>query len=257
MNAVRLTLLIVLSVAMPGLVSAATVNLTPTKDTSIFDGTTFANNSAGAQTRIYVGSNNNSPFPPRRGLLEFDLTSIPAGAFITGASLTLTLDSGGNTSSPTIAVHRVNTEWGEGSVSTGGGNGAAANAGDATWNSSQHTISTWTTPGGDYNATASATQTVAGNTQFSTFTWDSSTNPALLADVQAWFLDAASNHGWELINSLEGNNQSVKGFFSREATAANRPSLSITYVPEPAMLSLVAGAAPIVLACRRRKQLAA
>ena len=66
----------------------------------------------------------------------------------------------------------------------------------------------------------------------SAFTLPASSNPTLLSDVQAWFGDATSNHGWELINSGEGTSQSVKSFSSREAAAGIRPLLTITYVPE-------------------------
>jgi hypothetical protein len=83
-----------------------------------------------------------------------------------------------------------------------------------------------------------------------------SSNPTLLSDVQAWFGDATSNHGWELINSGEGTSQSVKSFSSKEAAAGIRPLLSITYVPEPATLGLTIVALPLGLLYRRRKNLA-
>jgi hypothetical protein len=252
MNAFRYALLTFALLATPSFATASTANLTPSKDTSIFDGTAFTNNSAGGQTKIYVGSNGMSPFPARRDLLEFDLTSIPAGSVITDVSLTLTLDSSGSTVPRLISIYRTNTEWGEGSVSSGGGNGGTAGAGDATWNSSQNPTA-WGTPGGDHDPTASASFTVAGEAPGTTFTLLASSNPTLLSDVQSWFGDATSNHGWELINSAEGASQSVKSFSSKEAAAGIRPLLSITYTPEPAALGMVIMALLLGLLHRRRK----
>jgi hypothetical protein len=59
--------------------------------------------------------------------------------------------------------------------------------------------------------------------------------------VQGWLDHPASNDGWILINHTEGVQQTVKGFYSRDATEKNsaevplppswRPTLDITYTP--------------------------
>ena len=63
-----------------------------------------------------------------------------------------------------------------------------AQAGDATW---LHTPiehqALWTTPGGDFSPTSSATTTVS--TVNTTYTWSGS---GLVADVQAWVSNPAS-----------------------------------------------------------------
>jgi hypothetical protein len=152
---------------------------------------------------------------------------------ITGASLTLTLEQAGSGSqSPSISLSRLNVDWGEGNAGLGtlSGGGSTANNGDATWTESAHNVSTWTA-GGDH-AGVSASQTVAGNTIGSTFTWSS---PTMLNDVIDWYTNPSNNHGWVLISSLEGTAQSVKTFYSKELTAdpSHWPKLTVTYVPEP------------------------
>ena len=72
-----------------------------------------------------------------------------------------------------------------------GGAGAQAEAGDATWLHTFYNTSFWTTPGGDFSPTLSATTTVS--TVNTTYTWSGS---GLLADVQAWVSNPASNFGW-------------------------------------------------------------
>jgi hypothetical protein len=65
--------------------------------------------------------------------------------------------------------------------------------------------------------------------------------------VQGWLDHPATNDGWILINHTEGVQQTVKAFYSREATLQNtsgdplpvswRPTLAVTYTlatPQPA-----------------------
>ena len=49
----------------------------------------------------------------------------------------------------------------------------------------------WTTPGGDFNPTASASRSVGAN---GSYTWGSTAQ--LAADVQSWLDNPASNFGW-------------------------------------------------------------
>ena len=249
MNTSRLCIFTLLVSVAAATASADQAVLTPTHDNTIFSESSSL--SAGGQNGVFAGSNNMPGFPSRRGLMQFDLSSIPAGAAITGASLTLTLEQGGNTSSPTVELHRLNVAWGEGTAGSGGlsGAGSAAATGDATWTEPMHNQTTWPA-GGDFVSTASASQTVSGNTTGSTFTWSSA---GLLADVQTWFANPSTNHGWELINLAEGSAQSVKVFYSKEFSDASRqPHLTVTFVPEPASVALALIAVTLGTCFRRR-----
>jgi hypothetical protein len=60
------------------------------------------------------------PNKVRRGLVRFDVSSLPAGAAISAATLRLAL-SGAGSSSRTYSVHRVTASWTEGSGSANSG----------------------------------------------------------------------------------------------------------------------------------------
>ncbi len=237
--------------------AAVTVPIGSQRDTTIFENN--KNNSAGGQTQVYSGAN--TAMSPRRGLVGFDIAgNIPAGSTITSVDLTLTLSMvagsgmGGGGGSPSIELHEIAQNWGEGSVSTGSGQGAAAAAGDATWNSRLNGSALWDTAGGDYDPTASASLTIVGTTVDVSYTWSST--PSLVADVQQWLDNPASNFGWLLLNTSETGVQTFRAFYSREAsTQSFRPSLAVTYqVPEPSTLVLFAAGSclGLTLAARRR-----
>jgi len=115
---------------------ADTVTLTPNNnDVRIL--------SSGANTNYLnqdIISVYDNPGNVQHGLLQFDLTSLPANQTIAFASLTLYRDSqiwnGGDNGQPTN-VYRITTPW----VNT-----------DATWNTASMGVS-WTNPGGDYVGT--------------------------------------------------------------------------------------------------------
>ena len=118
-------------------------------------------------------------------------------------------------------------DWGEStskaSRNEGGGTGAAS--GDATWLHRFFDTERWSTPGGDYSATISASTSVANAGDY---TWESTSQ--LVDDVQSWLDDPSTNAGWILVGD-ESQNQTTKRFDSREnAIAANRPVLTIVFV---------------------------
>ena len=115
-------------------------------------------------------------------------------------------------------------DWGEGASDAGdpGGIGAQAEPGDATWIHTFYNTSFWTTPGGDFSPTLSATTTVS--TVDTTYTWSGS---GLVADVQAWVSNPASNFGW-VIRGDEVNAGSAQRFNTRE-NSSNPPQLTVTY----------------------------
>jgi len=114
--------------------------------------------------------------------------------------------------------------WGEGASNAGtpGGGGAPAQTGDATWLHTFYSTSFWTTPGGDFSGTMSATTPIGPVNTI--HTWSGS---GLLADVQSWVSTPAGNFGW-IILADEVDVQSAQRFNTRENTS-NPPQLTITY----------------------------
>jgi plastocyanin len=159
----------------------------------------------------------------RRGLIFFDLTAIPANATITDASLSmfLSMTNGGPAA---VSLSKVLQDWGEGASNAGdpGGGGIQAAAGDATWLHTFYNLGFWTTPGGDFSPTMSASTTV--NTVNTTYTWGGS---GLVADVQAWISNSAGNFGW-VIRGNEVDTGTANRFNSGE-NSSNPPQLSVTY----------------------------
>ena len=200
------------------------------EDTTIFAGPT--GNSGGGTDGIFSGTI--AVLEIRRALIRCDLSSIPQGASVLSASLDLTVvrartdapDTGFGQGVGQYRIHTVAHSWGEGSVvgSSQGGNGAAAQSGDATWTSRFFQQTLWDTPGGDFATTASAEALAAGDG--SVATWSSA---AMAGDVQAWLDDPTSNFGWIIIAASEGTApQDVKKFGSSEAGAASRrPKLTV------------------------------
>ena len=165
----------------------------------------------------------------RRGLIAFDLSSIPTNATITRASLSMYLSRTGPVYPDDISLSKALHDWGEGASNAGdpGGQGTQAQTGDATWLHTFYNTSFWTTPGGDFSPTLSATTTVeAWDT---TYQWSGA---GLLADVQSWVANPASNFGWVVLGN-EIDSGSAARFGSRE-NATNQPRLNVTFqVPSP------------------------
>ena len=186
--------------------------------------------SLGAAYNFYCGrTGTNGGGTLRRGLLRFDLTSIPVGSTVTSVSLRLYMSqtSGGASD---CRLHRVQQAWGEGASFAFGGGGTLPEANDVTWTHRIWPTAQWSVPGGVYSPAASATRSVNG---VGTYTWAST--PALVADVQGWVNDRASNFGWALVGD-EVTLNSAKKFEARESgTPAYRPALIVNYVPAAAI----------------------
>ncbi len=164
----------------------------------------------------------------RRALLYFDLqAAIPTGATVDSAVLRLNLSRtvSGNQS---VSLHRVDADWGAAGSDAGGGEGmgAAAETGDATWVHRFFASANWQNVGGDFRDAASATAVVAGPGPYQ---WQSTAD--LVADVQAWTDDPASNFGWILVGN-EASTSTAKRFDSRDNDNADvRPRLIVEFTP--------------------------
>ncbi|MBK8977048.1 MAG: DNRLRE domain-containing protein [Planctomycetes bacterium] len=173
----------------------------------------------------------------RRALLHFDVAAaLPAGATIRTARLELSVVMSRAGSSPLpVGLHRVTSDWGEGtSVGTRGeGGGASSTPGDATWLHTFYPSSFWTSPGGDFVAAASAQ---ASAPRSGTVALGSTAGT--VADVQGWLDRPATNFGW-LVLGDENAPGDARAFGSREQpTATLRPRLVVTYDPPGAAASV-------------------
>lgn len=256
---VLITMLAVSAAADP--LCAATVSLPASKNNTLIFATDPANQvSGGASQFLFAGCTDDGVI--HRGLIAFDLSSIPAGATVQSASLTLYFDRSIDINQLPVSLFRVTRDWGEGTSTSGGsgsgrggGMGAPATQNDATWlytfyNAANPSSSpTWTQPGaeGDYLTTPSATVQVQG-AMFGVmpYTWSGS---GVAADVQYWLDHPSSNFGW-LLKGDESGKDTVRRFESRNnsndgtnGTVDALPVLLVTYtaVPEPSLLWPLAG----------------
>jgi uncharacterized repeat protein (TIGR01451 family) len=168
----------------------------------------------------------------RRALIRFDiLSSVPADSIVTSAVFQTHVNMAPVfTFGPAdFALHRLESDWGEGASSSpnGGGGGAQAQPGDATWTNTFFGTGTWANVGGDFNISTTAVQTIVG---VGFYTWSSS---QMVDDVKAWFDTPTSNFGWIVIGD-ESTLYTARRFDSREsATASQRPLLTIGFIPPP------------------------
>ncbi|MFN7931581.1 MAG: DNRLRE domain-containing protein [Blastocatellia bacterium] len=219
-------------------VAASTLQLSPSADNTLYEDATGSISNAIGQ-RLYVGNTAQAEGSKRRAVLKFNLSTIPAGATITSATLSLNMSKTLNTTGQTIAVHRLLKNWGEGTSNgatgppgSGEGNGNTATTGDATWLHTFYNTQLWSAPGGDFAATPSTSALVnaPGRAQW--------TGAGLVADVEQWRSNAATNFGWLLLGD-EAKVETVMQFDSKDhLNPANRPVLTIEYTVGPSLDTL-------------------
>lgn len=230
MRSLQRMLCLVTVLVVPSASCADTVSLVSSRDTSIYQ--RHPDNSNGAGQAVFAGTTGEPS--PCRALVGFDIAgSVPTGSTITGVQLSLVLVQVAPTESMprTVELHRLLADWGEGTAGQGitGGQGFAtpADGTAATWSHRFYDAVPWTNAGGDFVAAASGS-TVVGLGAMA-YVWDST--PGMVADVQSWLDNPASNFGWLLLGD-ESTFGTVREFFSREASdTAVRPSLVITFTP--------------------------
>jgi hypothetical protein len=207
---------------------ADSVDIPASKDNTVYAPSfgRLLSNGAG----VYTFSGNSSLPPPtgdiRRAVMAFDVAGhVPAGVTITAVTLTLHM-SRTIATNETVALHRLSADWGEGAsiapAEEGGGTDPAP--GDVTWQHRFFPDTFWTTAGGDFTPTISASTPIA---DVGFYTWGSTAQ--MVADVQSWLDSPAANFGWILIGN-EASPTTAKRFDSREnLTAANQPKLTVVF----------------------------
>jgi hypothetical protein len=156
----------------------------------------------------------------RRGLIELDLSGIPAGATIVSAELSMYMSINSNAPNGTeieIEVHRITRSWLEG-TSTQGNNldGASWQVYDA--------VNPWDNAGGDFDPTVEAVHIIIQDETRKKHKWD------ITSLVQYWMDNPSENYGMLLKDSDEGTGSGTETFFGTFATMADGRSNRIPKV---------------------------
>ncbi|MCE9548381.1 MAG: DNRLRE domain-containing protein [Planctomycetia bacterium] len=263
-----------LGLIVPAAALATTVQIQAGKDNSIFsDGTS---NSGGAGYTLYTGTAGNTNTGRRRALVWFDVAAIvPAGATITSASLSMYVYDAATQDTNTArntSLYDLTKTWGEGSsqgsgnhgIGAGTGTGAAAQTNDATWIVRFFNVANtnWTTAGGDFAGSPSATHAVGQASIVTPEVWQSA---GMATDVQSWLDTPNQNFGW-MVRGDESTTFTTRRFYSRDFVDNTNfpgqyfgPLLTVQFevaspVPEPAtwVLLMLGGPALMLLAGKRR-----
>ena len=199
---------------------ATIIELGSLKDNTLYDD----GGSNGAGKHFFSGVTAQSDI--RRGLIAFDVGgTIPPDSTINSVALTLNM-SRTQAGAEDVELRRVLAEWGEGTSNAPGeeGVGTSASAGSATWTDRFFNTTPWSTAGGDFSTTVSASQSVGS---LGSYTWGSTAS--MVADVQTWLDTPSSNFGWLLLGN-ESETQTAKRFDTHEnPTLSRRPTLVIDY----------------------------
>ena len=219
--------------------SAATININPSKDNTLYEYVPAdGDRSNGIGDHFFAGETGMSEL--RRGVLAFDLAgNIPAGSTITSATLSMHMSRTALSDARTVELHKLLADWGEGTSDASGneGQGAPATTNDATWRHRFFNSIFWATQGGDFSGTVSASQSVGA---IGDYTWSSD---QMVADVQSWLDNPTSNFGW-LVLGDESTSTTAKRFDSRES--ASPPVLTIEYTTATSTPTPTATATPTV-----------
>jgi hypothetical protein len=206
----------------PGSTNADSVDINPIKDNTLYEyDPTEGDLSNALGFHFFAGTTGTSEL--RRGVLAFDIAgNVPAGSTITGVTLTLNMSRTALTDPRTVELHKLLADWGEGTSQASGeeGMGAPATSNDATWRHRFFDTIFWTSEGGDFSTTVSASQSVG---DIGVYMWSS---PQMATDVQSWLDDPSTNFGW-LVLGDESINGTAKRFDTREST--DPPVLTIQY----------------------------
>jgi hypothetical protein len=239
--------------------AADEVNLVTDATTSIFS--VYPDNNFG-ESNLVIGSNSGrvGASQPGRALVHFDLSSIPAGAVITSATLTMTVVKVPPPDAPATAhpsnfdLYPMLDPW---TAGTGGGNaGRLAFPGETTWNElGADGIASWGSPGGQIGTDFAGR---GSDGQLDSDSPDTSASVGInlgpisfgstsqfVADVQSWLDDPANNFGAIIISDGEGTPGTARRLASLYTADSSdpAPTLTVDYelpTPEPSTGILLA-----------------
>lgn len=209
---------------------------------AVADATAFENNpgnNLGGQAFMPIGNIEHGG--RGRGLIRFDLSTIPANATITSVSMSVTITKVGHgATTATYDLRRLLHSWGEGNKSgQGGGFGAPAGTGESSWNSSASPTA-WASPGGlsgsDFSGSVSSSTDLGPS---GSFTFNSTAT--LVSDVQSWVGTPGANFGWMILCENESS-PAVRWVGSREGGQAAQLSVAFS-LPAPALV--ITNASPL------------
>lgn len=201
-------------------VLAETVTLNPAQDTYLAERLTAPQ---GSGTEMVIGTQGaNVSFTRTRGLVRFDLSSIPPGAVVNSVVLRLAVTRVPLTPvNSDFHLHRLLRPW---------------NEEQSTWLLRLAPTENWTTPGGqagtDFSTTVSGRVPVAAVGGY-TF----ASTPQLVADVTAWLASPSANHGWLVKTADESVGFTARRFASREGLAG-APVLEVQFDPPAPLLRI-------------------
>jgi hypothetical protein len=180
--------------------------------------------SNGSGPTLFVGRTNQQMNGIRRAVIYFDVASaVPEDAVVESVSLILYMTKANNINQ-VIRLYRLEKDWGEGASSSGGGRGAPAEPGDATWLHTFYPDAYWGREGGRYLGRASAVMTVGDVVG----DYASPSTDRMVHDVSRWLKHPEKNFGWVLTGD-ESVPQTVVPFASREnADPDTVPILEVT-----------------------------
>ena len=208
--------------ASVGAAGAASISLNPAQDTFISEYVPRAGPN-GTDVDMVIGTQGaNVGFTRNRGLIQFDLSAILAGAVVTSVTLRLTVTSIPLApASSNFELHRLVQGWDDL---------------ESTWSLRLDPDENWAVPGGqggaDFSATSSGRVRVSGLGDY-TF----ASTPELIADVNAWLANPATNHGWLVKTENESVGFMARRFASREGSSG-APVLEVRFeVPQPPRIS--------------------
>jgi hypothetical protein len=230
--------LLIIGVATSG--SAGSYSVPASHDAMIFATSMGVDtgNASGMGPAMFAGADGGSSM--KRSLVTFDLAqaSIPSNATIDSVEMDLIVGqiagsgmggNGGAYPSRTIRVYHLTTAWNEGSSGSptstgigGTGQGYTILTGDTSWHYTNYSGSTWTTSGGDYNATEIANTTLTA--PFSVGQTSHWSSAGMVSDVQSWLSTPSGYHGWLIKSDLETMPTSFLGWWTKDGAAANSNS---------------------------------
>jgi hypothetical protein len=202
--------------------NAAIINIMPSKDNTLYEYVPAdGDRSSGVGIHFFAGETAMGYL--RRGVLAFDIGGhIPPGSTVLAVSLSMNMSRTALDTARIVELHKLLADWGEGTSNADNeeGQGAPAMPNDATWRHRFYDTIFWTTQGGDFSATVSASQSVG---PLGHYTWSSA---QMVADVRSWLDNPAGNFGW-LVLGDESAVATTKRFDTRES--ASPPMLTIEY----------------------------